>query len=129
MTIKDNFEVPKSAQELPLPDEPNARFFVLYLSSIDPATNQPWCGDVRRTLPLLNKTFSADPSPEIHYAYVGSRYEYKEVPGSRFRTDWDITRVPTLARYERVNGQVKEVGRLVEGELLDEKRIGGLIGA
>lgn len=35
--------------------------------------------------------------------------------------------MPTLVRYQRVDGEVKETGRLVEGELLDEKKMRNLV--
>ena len=75
MTIIDNFEVPKSPQELLFPAEANPTFFILFLSSTDPVTKQPWCSDVRASLPLLNKIFSDPSSPAVRYAYVGSRAE------------------------------------------------------
>ncbi|KAH5734185.1 hypothetical protein HBI17_203330 [Parastagonospora nodorum] len=127
MAIIENFEVPKSAQDLPLATEANIPFFILFLASIDPATNQSWCSDVRASLPLLNRIFSDPSGPVVHYTYVGSRAEYKEVPGSRFRSDWDIPYVPTLVRYERTDGSVKEISRLVEGELLNEVQVRSLI--
>jgi hypothetical protein len=79
MAVIDNFEVPNSAQELHLPTGPNAAVFLLFLSSIDPLTKQPWCSDVRACLPPLNKIFSEASSPAICYAYVGSRAECVEV--------------------------------------------------
>jgi hypothetical protein len=77
MSIIDSFEAPKSPQELlcPVDGGANPTFFILFLSSIDPVTKQPWCSDVRATLPLLNKIFSDSSSPVVHYAYVGSRAE------------------------------------------------------
>lgn len=54
-----------------------------------------------------------------------------------FRTQWNIHNVPVLVRYELVavavegntttTKQVKEVGRLVEGEILDERRLQELV--
>lgn len=35
-----------------------------------------------------------------------------------YRTVWGISNLPTLVRYESVGGEVKETGRLVEGELV-----------
>jgi hypothetical protein len=75
MPVHDNFKLPNSAQALPFPDDPTANFFVLYLSSTDPTTKQPWCSDVRAALPLLNDIFSATTSPEVHYVYVGQKPE------------------------------------------------------
>ncbi|KAH7068929.1 hypothetical protein BKA63DRAFT_494376 [Paraphoma chrysanthemicola] len=127
MAVKDNFMVPASAQELPVGLAPGTAFFILFLASIDPATKQPWCSDVRATLPLLNKIFAAASSPEIRYAYVGSKAEYKD-PVNRFRTQWNINNIPTLSRYQRSdNGKIEEVGRLVETELQDESRVQDLI--
>ncbi|KAF2824234.1 hypothetical protein CC86DRAFT_371615 [Ophiobolus disseminans] len=127
MSIDDDFEVPNSAQDLPLATEPDAKFFILYIASTDPATQQPWCSDVRAALPILNQIFSAPSSPEVHYAYVGSKVEFKENPSNRFRTDWNINNIPALVRYQWVGGKVEEVGRLKEDELLDEKRVQDLI--
>lgn len=73
MPIHDNFEVPASAQALPLKD--GDKIFILFLASTDPATKQPWCSDVRAALPLLNATFSTITSPEVHYVYVGQKLE------------------------------------------------------
>ena len=42
-------------------------------------------------------------------------------------SEWRIPNVPTLARYERVDGVVKEVGRLVEEEVLDKERLAKLL--
>ncbi|CAO2647106.1 Nn.00g080280.m01.CDS01 [Neocucurbitaria sp. VM-36] len=126
MPIHDDFQAPTSAQALPLLDGPNTKFFVLFLSSIDSATKQPWCSDVRAALPLLDATFSAEDSPEVHYVYVGQKPEYKS-PDNLYRTKWNINSIPTLARYERIGNEVKETSRLVEVELLDKKQIYDLI--
>jgi hypothetical protein len=75
MPVHDDFNVPTSAQALPFPDGSTTNFFVLFLSSIDPTTKQPWCSDVRAALPLLNDIFSTTTSPEVHYVYVGQRPE------------------------------------------------------
>jgi hypothetical protein len=39
-----------------------------------------------------------------------------------------LNAVPSLVRFEAVDGVVKEVGRLVEGEILDRVRLGKFIG-
>lgn len=46
-----------------------------------------------------------------------------------YRTKWKVNAVPALVRYQRVDGEVKETGRLLEGELLDQKKVAELIGA
>lgn len=50
------------------------------------------------------------------------------VPTNVFRTIWGVHNVPTLVRYERVDGEIKETGRLVEGEILDQGKLKALIG-
>lgn len=49
------------------------------------------------------------------------------IPTNVFRTTWSIHNVPTLVRYQRVDGDVKETGRLVEGEILVEQRLKHLL--
>lgn len=45
-----------------------------------------------------------------------------------FRTKWNVNNIPTIVRFERVDGGITETGRLVEAEILDEKRLGEFIG-
>ena len=47
---------------------------------------------------------------------------------NNYRTKWNIPGVPTLVRYESVDGTVKETGRLGEEEMLDEKTLSKFIG-
>ncbi|KAK1569700.1 uncharacterized protein LY79DRAFT_571383 [Colletotrichum navitas] len=58
---------------------------------------------------------------------VGQRPEWK-VATNVFRTKWNVHNVPTIVRYQRLVGEIKETGRLVEAEILDEKRLKELIG-
>jgi hypothetical protein len=44
-----------------------------------------------------------------------------------YRTKWNVNNVPTLVRFENVNGTVKETGRLVEGDILDRKKLGEFV--
>lgn len=64
---------------------------------------------------------------------LGKQNRWKN-PHNVFRTQWNIHNVPVLVRYELVGEktatatkQVKEVGRLVEGEILDERRLQELV--
>lgn len=67
---------------------------------------------------------------------LGKQNRWKN-PHNVFRTQWNIHNVPVLVRYELVavavegntttTKQVKEVGRLVEGEILDERRLQELV--
>jgi hypothetical protein len=40
-----------------------------------------------------------------------------------------VNNVPALVKYEEVDGVTKEVGRLIEGEILDGERLAGLLEA
>jgi hypothetical protein len=42
-----------------------------------------------------------------------------------YRKVWGINAVPTLVRYQRVDGIVTATGRLVEGEIMDENKLFG----
>lgn len=49
-------------------------------------------------------------------------------PKNVFRSNWNVNNVPTLVRYQRIDGDVQETGRLVEDEIVDEKKLANLIG-
>ena len=53
-------------------------------------------------------------------------YRWK-APNNVFRTVWKVHNVPALLRFEKTSEGVKEVGRLIEGEILDEKRLSSLV--
>lgn len=50
-------------------------------------------------------------------------------PQNAYRTKWNVNNIPALVRYESVNGEVVETGRLVEGEILDQEKLGQFIGS
>lgn len=192
MTILKSFPLPSSPSALQIPNEkekdspPSNFFFIAFLASKDPLTNQPWCPDVRAALPILEATFqetttsqgaegeegkkeqgkksTTPPPPVVAFIEVGQKTEYVFLlfsllfllslscfltifypsflgkqnrwknPHNIFRTQWNIHNVPVLVRYELVGEntatttkQVKEVGRLVEGEILDERRLQELV--
>lgn len=189
MTILKSFPLPSSPSALQIPNEKEkdsspSNFFIAFLASKDPLTNQPWCPDVRAALPILEATFqdtttsqgaeeekegtkkSTTTPPVVAFIEVGQKTEYVfsffflffflllslscfltifypsflgkqnrwKNPHNVFRTQWNIHNVPVLVRYELVGEntatttkQVKEVGRLVEGEILDERRLQELV--
>lgn len=62
MTILKSFPLPSSPSALQIPNEKErdsspSNFFIAFLASKDPLTNQPWCPDVRAALPILEATF------------------------------------------------------------------------
>ncbi|KAI8304515.1 Serine/threonine-protein kinase pkn1 [Colletotrichum sp. SAR11_240] len=90
------------------------------------AGRESWCPDVRAALPHINAAFSAETAPNMAFVEVGQRPEWK-VPTNVYRTKWDVHNVPTIVRYQLVNGEIKETGRLVEGDILDKGRLQALI--
>lgn len=99
MTILKSFPLPSSPSALQIPNEkekdsPPSNFFIAFLASKDPLTNQPWCPDVRAALPILEATFqepttsqgaegkkegskkSTTPSPVVAFIEVGQKTEY-----------------------------------------------------
>ncbi|KAF9697601.1 hypothetical protein EKO04_004274 [Ascochyta lentis] len=122
MPIQDHFQLPSSAQDLPLPNDAAATLFLCFISSTDPATKQSWCPDVRAALPRLERAFGPEDAPKLAYVHVGQRPEWKDLENV-YRTKWDVKAVPQLVRYQRVDEEVKETGRLVEAEVIDEKKL------
>jgi hypothetical protein len=53
-------------------------------------------------------------------------YRWKD-PKNVFRTVWKIHNVPALLRFEKTSEGVKEVGRLIESEILDEQHLTSLV--
>ncbi|GIZ46070.1 hypothetical protein CKM354_000920900 [Cercospora kikuchii] len=121
----ESFTLPASASSLTIPAFPPA-FFIAYLASKDPNTQKPWCPDVVASLPTLEATFTGSKKPTVAFVEVGQRPEWR-VQSNVFRTVWNVHNVPTLVRYENVGGEVKETGRLVEGEILDDTKLQKLL--
>ena len=48
-------------------------------------------------------------------------------PKNAYRTEWKVFNVPALLRFEKTSDGVKEVGRLIEGEILDQERLEKLL--
>ncbi|RDW59161.1 hypothetical protein BP5796_12085 [Coleophoma crateriformis] len=126
MPIVTDFTIAASAKQLVLPDEPDARFFIAFLSSTDPTTLQSWCPDVRAALPHIHAAFSASNTPDLAIVEVGQRPEWR-TPGNFVRVNWNVHNVPTLVRFQRVGGEIAETGRLVEDEILDKKKLKSLV--
>ncbi|OHE93852.1 hypothetical protein CORC01_10873 [Colletotrichum orchidophilum] len=126
MPIISGFTLPEAASALALPTDSTVPFFVTFTTSDHPDTGESWCPDVRAALPHIKAAFSAGGAPDMAFVEVGQRPEWR-VPTNVFRTKWNVNNVPTIVRYERSDGEVRETGRLVEGEILDKKRLLGLI--
>ncbi|KAL4964468.1 uncharacterized protein BDV14DRAFT_200750 [Aspergillus stella-maris] len=130
MPITTSFPLPPTPESLLLPTTAIAtaeeRFVISFHASIDPGTKKPWCPDVGAAIPHLTEVFSTPDAPTVAFVEVGLRAEWKE-PTNTFRTKWDIAYVPTLVRFEGDGGdgkgKVKETGRLVEGEILDRRKL------
>ncbi|KAB8292885.1 hypothetical protein EYC80_007251 [Monilinia laxa] len=125
MPVTQDFKLPSSPKHLELPEKANQKLFLAFIASKDPVTKQSWCPDVRAALPVIEAKFSGDEF-EVGFVEVGQRPEWR-VPSNVFRTTWNVHNVPTLVRYERVDGEVKETGRLVENEILSQKTLNGLV--
>lgn len=40
-----------------------------------------------------------------------------------YRKVWGINAIPTLVRYQHIDGTVTATGRLVEGEIMDDEKL------
>ncbi|KAL6231595.1 hypothetical protein BDW75DRAFT_219813 [Aspergillus navahoensis] len=129
MPVTTTFTLPNNPESLNLPvNSKNATstFFISFHASADPNTGKPWCPDVIAAIPHLNEVFSAPGSPDVAFVEVGQKPEWKDL-SNVYRTTWNVNNVPTLVRFENVNGTVKETGRLIEGEILDRRRLSELV--
>lgn len=118
MPISKDFTVPSSARQLEVPPEPYAKSFVIFISSEDPETKQPWCPDVRASWPHIVAAFEGQTSPLLNVVQVGQRPEWRD-PDNVYRKNWNVNGVPTLAKFQRVNGEVVETARLDENGIMD----------
>ncbi|KAJ5698647.1 hypothetical protein N7462_000652 [Penicillium macrosclerotiorum] len=119
MPITKTDTLPSSATQLNLPNDTGAKTFIAFVSSKDPVTGLPWCPDVRAALPFINAAFESDSAPSLAVVEVGQKEVWRH-PQNEYRVNWNVTAIPALVRYERVNGHVSETGRLVEGQILDK---------
>ncbi|KAJ5901990.1 hypothetical protein N7495_002518 [Penicillium taxi] len=117
MPIIKNFTLPSSAKKLILPNGPESKLFVAFIASPDPITKQPWCPDVRAVLPYLSKAFAGGDTPTVALVEVGQKPEWKD-PQNDYRTIWGIKGIPSLVRYQQVDGEVTETGRILDDEIL-----------
>ncbi|KAJ4371873.1 hypothetical protein N0V86_008427 [Didymella sp. IMI 355093] len=128
MPIQDHYHIPASAQDLPVPNSPSAKVYLAFISGTDPVTNQSWCPDVRAALPRLQKAFSSEDAPQLLFVHVGQKPEWKDL-GNVYRTKWEVKAVPQLVRYERVDGEIKATGKLVENEVNDDEKLAEFVSA
>ncbi|KAJ5584213.1 uncharacterized protein N7459_004013 [Penicillium hispanicum] len=126
MPIPEFFSLPATPKQLTLPESADPKLFIAFVSSKDPNTKLPWCPDVRAALPHLQAAFAEDSAPNLAIVEVGQQ---AEDPKNISRTSWNVTNVPTLVRYQRVNGAVAETGRLIEGQILDKAGLQEFISA
>ncbi|PWY91640.1 DUF953 domain protein [Aspergillus sclerotioniger CBS 115572] len=124
MPFLTNFTLPSSAQHLEVSD---AALFLVFVSSEDPATRQAWCPDVRAAWPTITATFSGEDSPKLAVIEVGQKPEWRD-PQNVYRNHWNVKCIPALVRYQRVQGEVVETGRLVEREIIDQEKLQEFIG-
>ena len=105
-------------------------------------------------MPTIKSTFEGHKKPEALIVEVGPRPEYVQLPAicvarqfiqmkrglikapffSRWkkadhihRKQWNVHNVPTVVRFETVDGRVTETGRLVEDEILYNAKLTALL--
>ncbi|CAI7578307.1 hypothetical protein N7533_000405 [Penicillium manginii] len=126
MPVVRSFSLPASAKLLEVPEASTSKLFLAFISGDDAITKQPWCPDVRAALPHIDAAFAAPDAPTVAMVSVGQKPEWKE-PKNVYRSLWNVNNVPALVRYQRVNGEVVETGRLIEGQILDKVKLQSFI--
>ncbi|CAG8231843.1 unnamed protein product [Penicillium salamii] len=120
MAIIKNFTLPASVKELLV--GPDSKFFIAFVSSLDPVTKQAWCPDVRAAMPHITEAFAGGDTPSLAIVEVGQKPEWAN-PQNVYRTTWTTRNIPALVRYQNVDGEVTETSRLVEGEILNKQKL------
>ncbi|KAJ5292938.1 Riboflavin synthase-like beta-barrel [Penicillium atrosanguineum] len=126
MPITMNPTLPSSPKELALSNGPGSKLFIAFISSPDPTTKQAWCPDVRAALPHINEAFTGSDAPTLSLIEVGQKPEWNNLQNV-YRTTWGTKNIPALVRYQQVNGEVAETGRLVEGEIMNKEGLRAFI--
>ncbi|KAG6031979.1 hypothetical protein E4U41_007365 [Claviceps citrina] len=118
MPISRDFTLPSSPDDLDIPAHADAHTFLIFISSNDPQTRQPWCPDVRASWPHVVAAFESQISPTLNVVEVGQRSEWNN-PDNVFRKNWSVNTVPTLVKYRRLDGKVVEASRLDETGIMN----------
>ena len=86
--------------------------------------------EMSATLVLLERSELLPPPCKIPQTFLDltlvSRWRK---PTFVFHTKWNVNNLPTLVRFQEVDGQVQETGRLVESEILDSKALEKFVSA
>ncbi|KAK6514504.1 hypothetical protein TWF281_004702 [Arthrobotrys megalospora] len=103
--------------------------YIFFIASPDPITNTPWCPDVRRAIPVVERVFTAhDEELLVVTVEVGGKDVWKG--DNVFKSEWGITAIPTLGKYSivTIEGQnIVAVRMLVENDCADEQKLQSFI--
>lgn len=101
MPVTPNATVPESAKLLELSNEPKAKLFLCFISSIDPVSKLSWCPDVRAALPVIEKAFPAG-GLEVALVEVGMRPEYVTSCSWNLQSEDRLRNVLTVLQMETI---------------------------
>ncbi|RVD89134.1 uncharacterized protein DFL_000154 [Arthrobotrys flagrans] len=104
--------------------------YIIFIASPDPATDAPWCPDVRAALPIFNRVFEeSEEELSVVTVQVGDKPAWKDA-NNVFRREWGISAIPTVGKYSviDVDGQsIVAVRMLVENDCADEDKLRAFI--
>ncbi|KAI0033998.1 hypothetical protein K488DRAFT_46551 [Vararia minispora EC-137] len=96
------------SQTLSAISDVDAQYVIFYASRGE--DGEMWCPDCREVEALVKGALQTDTGPSGLIVYVGNRLDWKS-PTNPFRGEpWNIRAIPTIIH-------LKEIGRLVEGEI------------
>jgi hypothetical protein len=87
-----------------------------------------WVRGLSNSPPPPSRQTIVAASSHLETSFADQFYRWRDQKNV-FRTTWNVNNVPALVKYERVDGVTKEVGRLIEGEILDGGKLAGLVEA
>ncbi|EPS39554.1 hypothetical protein H072_6618 [Dactylellina haptotyla CBS 200.50] len=107
-----------------------APLFIFFVASKEPTTSQPWCPDVRKAAPIVDKFFD-EHEQKLNFltVEVGLKPEWRAADNV-FRTEWGLQAIPTLAKYyimDLEGEKIVAIRMLVEAECCEVEKLQGLV--
>ncbi|GAA5938573.1 uncharacterized protein JCM15063_005359 [Sporobolomyces koalae] len=100
--------------------------FLVFLSSVDPATGEMWCPDCRNPQQLIEQIV---PEQASQLVFVGDRTSWKSPDSPWRKAPFHLSAIPTVIKVEQspnsqdsLESSLKSGPRLIEGDLMDEAK-------
>ncbi|GAA6011020.1 hypothetical protein JCM11491_005911 [Sporobolomyces phaffii] len=109
---------------VPSSTSPAQPHYLVFLSSVDPASGEMWCGDCRDTQTAIEQLV---PDSQSQLVFVGEKSEWKSPDSPWRKAPFNLAAIPTIIKVEQaqqgaLDSSIASAPRLVEGDLRDEAK-------